>query len=154
MPIKKHYIGEVINNITILDKKLENKRTYYYCKCKCGKEFWTRVDTLKTIVSCGCKREEKVKKNYYKLYKGHLEKNIVDNTNLSVITKNEPNSLNTSGHKGVRWDKERGCWYTYITFQKKTHFLGRYNNKEDAVKARKEAEEKLHKEFLRKLENK
>ena len=36
--------------------------------------------------------------------------------------------------------------------QKKKYYLGRYEKKEDAIKARKDAEEKLHKEFLRNLE--
>lgn len=148
MPIKKHYIGEVINNITIIDKKLENKRTYYNCKCSCGKTFWTRSDTLKTIESCGCLRLEKIKSNAPKLIKKHLDKNIIDNTNISVIARNTPNTRNTSGHKGVRWDKERNTWYAFITFKGKFHFLGRYADKEEAIAVRKKAEEKYFKKFL------
>ena len=60
---------------------------------------------------------------------------------------------NTSGYKGVLWDSERKKWKAEIIFQKKKYFLGRYDKKEDAIKARKEAEEKLHKEFLRSLKN-
>lgn len=36
-----------------------------------------------------------------------------------------------------------------IEFKKKRYNLGTFINKEDAIKARKEAEENLHKKFLR-----
>lgn len=54
---------------------------------------------------------------------------------------------NTSGRKGVYWDKSKNRWVVYITYNKKTHFIGRYENFEDAVKAREEAEQKIHGEF-------
>jgi len=41
--------------------------------------------------------------------------------------------------------------YTTIEFKKKKYYLGRYIKKEDAIKARKEAEDKLHKEFLKNM---
>ncbi len=54
---------------------------------------------------------------------------------------------NTSGRKGVYWDKEKNKWAVYITYNKKTKFIGRYENFEDAVKAREEAEKIYHQEF-------
>lgn len=56
-------------------------------------------------------------------------------------------SNNTSGRKGVCWDKGKNKWAVYITANKKTHFVGRYVNFEDAVKAREEAEQIYHKEY-------
>jgi hypothetical protein len=56
-------------------------------------------------------------------------------------------SNNTSGRKGVYWDKEKNKWAVYITTNKKTKFIGRYENFEDAVKAREEAEQIYHREF-------
>ena len=56
-------------------------------------------------------------------------------------------SNNTSGRKGVSWDKEKNKWAVYITYNKKTKFIGRYENFEDAVKAREEAEKIYHQEF-------
>lgn len=56
-------------------------------------------------------------------------------------------SNNTSGRKGVYWDKNRNKWLVTITVNKKTHHIGRYDNFDDAVKAREDAEKKYHKEF-------
>ncbi len=62
-----------------------------------------------------------------------------------VATKTYAN--NTSGRKGVSWDKSRNKWTVSITVNKKTYHIGRYDNFEDAVKAREEAEETYHQEF-------
>ena len=40
-------------------------------------------------------------------------------------------------------------WKAEIIFKNKKYYLGRYENKQDAIKARKEAEEKMHKKFLK-----
>jgi hypothetical protein len=56
-------------------------------------------------------------------------------------------SNNTSGATGVIWNKRLNKWQSRITVDKKDIYLGSYNNFEDAVKARKEAEEKYFGEF-------
>ncbi len=56
-------------------------------------------------------------------------------------------SNNTSGHTGVYWNKSRNRWVSYISINKKLVCLGSYKSKEDAIKARKEAEEKYYGEF-------
>lgn len=57
---------------------------------------------------------------------------------------------NTSGVKGVGWDSSRGKWRAQITFKGKNYGLGSYSTKEEAIRARKEAEEKLFKPILEK----
>ena len=71
-----------------------------------------------------------------------------DNTNIKMISKEKPQKNNKSGKTGVCWDKDLQKWRAYITFQGKRYKLGAYKNKEDAIQARKEAEEKLHKKYL------
>ena len=56
-------------------------------------------------------------------------------------------SNNTSGRKGVYWDKSRNKWMVLLTHNKKTEHLGRFDNFEDAVNAREIAEAKYHGEF-------
>ena len=56
-------------------------------------------------------------------------------------------SNNTSGRKGVCWDKNREKWVVTITVNKKTHHIGRFVSYEDAVKAREEAEKIYHGEY-------
>ena len=51
---------------------------------------------------------------------------------------------NTSGHPGVRWNKQREKWHTQIKVGGKLLFLGRFTNLDDAIAARKAAEEKYH----------
>ena len=51
---------------------------------------------------------------------------------------------NNSGITGVAWDKSRNKWMAYIDYYKKRINLGRFSNFEDAVKVRKEAEDKYH----------
>lgn len=52
------------------------------------------------------------------------------------------NANNTSGYKGVCWDKSKNKWISQIQVNKKNIRLGYFTNIEDAIKARKEAEEK------------
>ena len=47
---------------------------------------------------------------------------------------------NTSGHVGVSWNKKDQKWVSYITKDYVMHYLGRFANIEDAIKAREEAE--------------
>lgn len=59
-------------------------------------------------------------------------------------------SNNTSGRKGVYWDKTRNKWMAIITVNKQTINLGRFDNFKDAVLARENAEKIYHKEFSNK----
>lgn len=85
----------------------------------------------------------------------HINHNIKDNrkSNLRIITvsQNAINkkivSNNTSGVTGVCWNKKDSYWQAYITLDYKTKHLGCFQNKEDAIKARKDAEEKYFGEY-------
>ena len=78
-------------------------------------------------------------------------------SNLRKVTtsQNAMNSVlssnNTSGYKGVSYDKLRGQWVAYITKDKKQYLLGRFYNIEDAIKSRQEAEIKYFGEYRNKL---
>lgn len=85
----------------------------------------------------------------------HINHNPADNRkeNLRIvehyknITYSKTRTDNTSGRKGVYWDKSRQKWMASITYNKKTYYLGRFDDFEDAVKAREDAEKRIHKEF-------
>lgn len=85
----------------------------------------------------------------------HINHDVLDNrkSNLRIcehyknIISSKTYINNTSGRKGVYWDKSRNKWMVQITVNKKTYHLGRYDNFEDAVKIRLEAEQKYHKDF-------
>ena len=85
----------------------------------------------------------------------HIKHNLFDNrkSKLRLVDncQNHMNqklsSNNTSGCKGVGYVKKRNKWSAKITVRKKVISLGYYNDYNDAVKARKEAEEKYFGEF-------
>jgi len=54
---------------------------------------------------------------------------------------------NTSGYKGVHWDKARQKWFAQIHIDDWPHFLGRYLEIEDAAKAYDAAAREIYGEF-------
>ena len=52
-------------------------------------------------------------------------------------------NTNTSGVKGVRWDKERNVWRAWVKVDARDRFLGRFRTKLDAAYARFAAEQCL-----------
>lgn len=77
--------------------------------------------------------------------------NINENLRLVCVSENQANKSimknNTSGVVGVTWDKSRNKWKASLNIYNHCYNLGRYDNFEDAVKVRLEAEKKYHKEF-------
>ena len=54
---------------------------------------------------------------------------------------------NTSGYKGVYWDKKHEKWLAQITYNKKNIHLGCFDDIEKAIKARADAELKYFGEY-------
>lgn len=87
----------------------------------------------------------------------HRDTNKLNNqcSNLRVATasQNRMNvpikSNNTSGYKGVCWDKSKNKWQAGIGLSGKNIFLGRFDKIEDAALAYREAAVKYHGEFAR-----
>lgn len=94
------------------------------CKCECGN---TKIATTSNLnsgstSSCGCYRK--------------------DSINYRIVYGNK-NANNTSGYKGVYYDKSRELWKSEIGYDNKKYNLGRYKNINDAVAERKNAEEAI-----------
>ena len=85
-------------------------------------------------------------------YCDHKDRNPLNNrrSNLreATHTENMRNCSrrrdNTSGYIGVTWDKRSEQWEAQLVFNKKCLHLGKFTNKEDAFKARLEAELKYY----------
>ena len=79
--------------------------------------------------------------------------NSIDNIREITPDQNQRNRKlqknNTSGHKGVYWDKRNKKWKVQIFANGKSYYFGLYENKEDAIKVAIEARKKLHGEFGR-----
>lgn len=90
-----------------------------------------------------------------KKYQDHINGNKMDDRkdNLRDATHSQNNmnkgiqKNNTSGTTGVVFDKRRNKWCAQIKINKKNIRLGYYIDKNNAIKARKEAEEKYFGEF-------
>lgn len=85
----------------------------------------------------------------------HINHDRADNrkSNLRVVT-NSQNQMNrthtsssTSGVRGVYWHKSKNKWAVSIQKDKKLYHIGLFDNKEDAVKARQDAELKYFGEY-------
>jgi hypothetical protein len=82
----------------------------------------------------------------------HIDRNKSNNAiaNLREATRKQNmqnvsiHKHNTSGYKGVAWHSQRGKWRAYIFNNYTQLHLGLYGTKEDAARARKNAELKYH----------
>lgn len=82
----------------------------------------------------------------------HINRNTLDNrkTNLRTVDKriNSINrglqSNNTSGHKGISWNKQHKKWETYIWYKQTKIRLGNFKTIKEAIFKRSIAESKYH----------
>ena len=118
-------------------KKTGNNTNIWLCECKCGKFVEVSVSNLINghTKSCGCHKRE------YLTPDSPISK-IQYGTNLAVILRKEPNSLNTSGVTGVYYLKNVGKWRAVLQFQNKKVLNHTFYTFADAVQARKKAEQK------------
>ena len=145
MAYKKDLTGQRFGRLTVIEDSGErnNQGVTWLCRCDCGSDSKVKAYQLKSgrIKSCGCLFDEFLQKQ--------LESDCVEGTRLQALERKKQ-SNNTSGTKGVHWDKSSRKWRASIQFQGKQHHLGRFDNKQDAINAREEAEEKYFKPMLEK----
>lgn len=95
------------------------------------------------------------------MYVDHINGNRLDNRkcNLRICTNQENNfnaiarNNNTSGYKGVWFDKTRNKWVSEIKISGRKIFIGRYEDIKEAAFTRLYTETLLHKEYMS-IENK
>lgn len=82
---------------------------------------------------------------------GDGKDNRIENLRLATLSQNGANSkvprTNTSGVKGVCWNKREGKWYAQMRALNKRYAVGYFATLEEAESAVKEFREKLHGEF-------
>jgi len=93
------------------------------------KDRWTK--------SCGCLRQPQNNLHYE------------NGTCVEMLQPGVMYKTNTSGVRGVYYNKKRHKWIAQIMFQQKCYYLGGYDQIDDAAEARAEAEEKLFGDFLK-----
>ena len=143
----KDLTGQKFGRLTVLKyiKSTKTGKPIWLCECDCGNKKEILGESLLSgnTRSCGC--------IYKEILLRENNKNFVQNTNVAILDsllKSNISKVTKSGVKGVGWDKKRGKWRAYIMLQKKYYHLGYFADIEKAIEARKEAEEKLFKNFL------
>lgn len=141
--------GKRFGRLIILNKtNIKNKFGYiqYDCICDCGNHLLASRNSLirGLIKSCGCLHSQQSSEN--------IVSTVVENTNLGIISKKTLRKNNSSGIRGVNWNKNRKCWVAELQFQGQKVFRKGFKNKQDAINARKEAEEKYFKPILEKYD--
>lgn len=100
-------------------------------------------------------RLHKLIMDIYNMVGDHWDGNPVNNckNNLRPTTSSQnamnrkTNNNNSSGFKGVHWDKKSSQWRARIGIEGRRINLGLYNNIQDAINARIEAEQKYFGEY-------
>lgn len=151
MPAKIDLTGKTFHRLKVVKEFGRDAwgQVLWECECSCGsdKKVIVTGNDLKrgNTKSCGClNREKKVET---------IKKQTVNHSNINVIKSKKISKKNTSGIRGVCPTKN-GRWRAYIGHKGKNIFLGEFSRKEDAVKARKKAEEKYFVSVLKEIEHK
>ena len=136
--------GQRFGKLTVLQPADNvDGRTAWLCRCDCGKETVIRTNRLRSghTTSCGCVAPASGA--------GIRGLTYIDVTCVEMLRAKTVRRNNTSGVPGVDWLASKQRWRAAICFKGKRHYLGSYARFEDAVKARKQAEENLHDKFMR-----
>ena len=136
--------GQRYGKLTVLGPA-ENigNRTAWRCRCDCGREAVVKTCCLRSghTKSCGCQNGAGGPRHALGL-------TYIDGTCVEMLAAKTVRRNNTSGVPGVDWWASKQRWRAMICFKGKRSYLGSYTRFEDAVKARKRAEEELHDKFL------
>ncbi|MCU5048395.1 AP2 domain-containing protein [Bacillus cereus] len=146
----KNLIGKKFNRLSVVNdsgKRTNDNRVIWSCICECGNnvEVTTYSLTTGSTKSCGCLAVE----NSHEMANLINEKYWREGTRLDNLQRGIQRN-NTSGIKGVSYIKKRNKWRAQLVIKGKRVLQKDFINKEDAIKARKEAEEKYHMPILEK----
>lgn len=132
--------GKRFGKLTVLSYVgKENGFHIWHCQCDCGKITDVRQSNLQSgrTKSCGCDRNPQKNMHY------------TEGTCLEMLRPELMYKTNTSGVRGVYYNKKRNKWIAQIMFKQKCYYLGGYDKLEDAAEVRAAAEEKIFGDFLK-----
>ncbi|MCI9146838.1 MAG: hypothetical protein HFG73_01025 [Hungatella sp.] len=141
---KLNLAGQIFGKLTVLEPAGNiGTKTAWLCRCQCGKELVVKTCYLRNghVVSCGCAQSESRRCGLASL-------TYVDGTCVEMLRARTIRRNNTSGVPGVDWRPSKGTWRASICFKGKRYYLGSFRRFEDAVEARKHAEQEMHDGFL------
>lgn len=96
--------------------------------------------------SCGCISSEASKRNSA-IMRSHRSEDYVEGTDVRKLMQS-PSAANTSGIVGVSYDRSVHLWKATIQFKGKRYYLGSSVDIQVAIDIRREAEQRIHGDFL------
>lgn len=152
MPKKIDMKGKRFGRLLVvkeIPERSKNHEVMWECICDCGNT--TTAPTgglLKGFnLSCGCLNREKSRARI--IENGYTPEVNVDGADTKHILEANTPKTNTSGHKGVTFDKSRNLWRAQIVYGYKCYTLKKSKNINDCILARLAAEKAVEKgDFL------
>lgn len=147
--------GQIFGRLTVLGRSEKrgsrgNRTTpLWECQCSCGAMTYKSTDMLKNLDESMCADCA----GKYGADSARKAAGYVGGTQLTKIRDMKNISSNTSGCRGVYYDPKTNRYRARLKFQGKIMSFGSYENFEDAVKARKRAEEEIFEKYLASLED-
>ena len=146
--------GQRFGRLVVVSESAERRssKVMWECKCDCGNVKNVRGKSLRSgnTKSCGCLSKEKSKDNDTTAANKLTKKKFYKEGTAIHLIEQGLSKANKSGYKGVSWDKRSMKWRAQVMLKRKNYHLGLFDNKQDAINARKEAEEKYFKPILEK----
>ena len=149
-PTKEDLVGKRFGKIVVIARSEQRgsrgARTVplWECLCDCGNNCYKATDTLTNSQLNMCNECA----GQYASEKMRARAGYVDGTQLSRIKSNRIIASNTSGCRGVYLDKKTGLWRARLKFKGKLMSFGTFKSFDDAVKARKAAEQEYFEQYL------
>lgn len=147
-----YMIGRRYGSLVIMEfVGTRDERGYFKCQCDCGNVVEVRRDSLTSgrTISCGC--YDRLSKNIAKAREKLQNETEEYGTPIGQLTKVIRNS--PTGVKGVGFSRN-GKYRARIGLQGKEYHLGTFETLEEAIRARKHAEEELFAPILEKRHKK
>jgi len=132
IPPIKDWVGKRFGHLMVIAYNGKDKGCHLWrCRCDCGNEVSVRQSNLQSgySESCGC--------SHYPPDRLHF----VDGTCIESIRSRKVSAANSSGVRGVYFNRKRQKWIAQIMFKGKCYYLGGFDKIEDAAKARERGEE-------------
>ena len=116
---------------------------YWHCVCECGNEIDVSAGALMdgNNRSCGCLKDKNQKQIAQR-------RHLVDGTCVEVLEKRKKRRDNESGFRGVFYLKNSNRYRVDIGFKGKRYYVGLFEDYDEAVQARLEAENLIHNSFI------
>ena len=157
-------VGEKYGHLTILEdtgKRKKYGQVVWKCQCDCGNIVFRGQDSLYEsliggyTISCGCKRSREIgqreKDNPVRKDKARKSLGQIDGTTMVGIGEQKLRKNNTSGVRGVGYDKQKKRWRARLMLRR-SEISKYFDTKEQAIEYRKYLEQVYYDPIKQKFE--